>query len=52
MGILAKSKIHENAQNKAFLGPPKIPLSDPITPNFFLLVHFDYNLVIFYFENV
>ena len=52
LGVLARSKNHKNVQNKAFWEPPKIPLSDPIVPKFCLLVHFDFNLVIFYFENV
>ena len=46
-GSLFWSKNHENAQNRAHLGPPKIPLSDPRTPKFFLRAHFDCNSIIF-----
>ena len=51
-GSLFWSKNHENAQNRAHLGPPKIPLSDPRTPKFFLWAHFDCNSIIFCKEKI
>ena len=51
-GSLFWSKNHENYQNRVHLGPPKIPLNDSRTPNFFLWVHFDCNSIKFYREKI
>ena len=45
-------KNHENAQKLMFLDTPKISLSYPIGPKFFLWAVFDCNSAIFYNETI
>ena len=52
MGSRNSPKIKKMLKKELFWDPPKIPLSDPITPKFLLWAHFDPNSTIFYFESI